>query len=623
MPIVRKTLAIAVLAAFCGVLGYAVGKWILGKESVGKAGSAAVTLPVSNPQGGEVGKHAASPRAAMPDIANAAEFQAYVREFSRDTGASEEFSQWVALTAFAKKNFQAAFQFARSEKLIGLWSTGAAMVNPEKAVAAIRTLPAAESSAALWELMPALGRLEPQKGLALLQTLPVAAAQDAAFSFFQNWAELSVDAAAQAAERLQNRRFRNRSLSGVFHVWGLQDRQAMMEWAAKQDVSIGRLAFSSCYESAGVRDPEKALALVQEFPKTADWYILAEVSGALVAKGESGWDTILELPYGALRNQVMLRAGDDMARDDPAGAWKMFQTLSPEDQNYFLRLSAGSLAKTAPREIAEMFVGGRLGPEYLSSVMRAWTQSDAPAAVAWTSGHLDGLAKMNSLSEIFRQWVSADAVSAMGALQGLAPGPRAQILPRVIQSWASTAPTDALAWAKSLPALDRTRSVDAVIKGWAAKDPVAAAKILVETPSAGLESSYDVISTALVRTQPDYAVQWAGNLSEEGLRNRAIGKIAEAWGRQDASAAADQLAKMQPGGFQDSAITGFVRAITELDPSTAAGWAGSIQNQNLRKESLNGVMQNWCSKDRGAARNFVNAMAPGLLKEEMQRLVEK
>jgi hypothetical protein len=606
-------------------MAFAAGRWMStgGTKSDQPSVTNAAAVPAVSAVAGV--RNAALATGSLPraDFSTAEGFQAYVRRLVQETGVSEEFAQWLGLTALARTNFDGAFQIAKAEKLIGIWSTGAALANPTAAWAAARTLPVQEREQALYGLMMALGRTDPQGGFALLSSLPPIEAQGAAFGFFEAWANLSVDAAAQAAAKMQPHSLRNRALSGVFHVWGLQDRRGMMEWASTQDPAIGRRAFGACYEMAGVRDPAAMLELAQEYPKTTNWGIVPEIARALVAGGASGLDAISQLPPGLLRSQLMMRAGSAMAADDPAGAWKALQALSPEDQSCFLRLSADALAKVAPREIGEMFLGGLMGSEYLSSVMREWSKSDAPAALAWASSHLQGRVKLDSLSAVMRQWASTDPSAAMGALQALPPGSRARLLPSAAQAWASTAPEDAFNWAKSLTPQDRIAATDAVMKGWANRDPSAAAKMLLETPAAGLQSSFDAVANNLTQRQPAAGFQWAGNLSDVGMRNREIGNAAETWGRLDASAAADQLAEMKPGELRDSAVGGFVRSISALDPATAAGWADSIQNQDRRASSVKSVLGSWRSQDREAARAFVNAMAPGPLKEQMRQFVEK
>jgi hypothetical protein len=75
-----------------------------------------------------------------PTFTNPAGFRDYVARLQKETGISEDFARWLSLILVARENFDAAFQIAKSEKLISLWSGGAAVLNPALAAKAIFSL---------------------------------------------------------------------------------------------------------------------------------------------------------------------------------------------------------------------------------------------------------------------------------------------------------------------------------------------------------------------------------------------------------------------------------------------------------------------------------------------------
>jgi hypothetical protein len=555
-----------------------------------------------------------------PGFTNPADFRDYVARLQKETGISEDFARWLALILVARENFDAAFQIAKSEKLISLWSSGAAVLDPDLAIKAIASLGSPERDGAFYGLIGALGGIDPATGLKLLQTLPASVASDAAFPFFERWAESSLSAATAAAMAIPAANLRGRAIAGVFHAWGIVDRRAMLEWATKQEPAIGRAAFRAAYEGVGTRDPGELLEFMAEYPKLTDWMMPAEIGRALAARGAEGWDTILGLPAGALRNQVLLRAADDLARTDPAGAWKVFQTLDPQDQSYFLKLSFSDLAQVAPAELAEMARTGRISASYgMRSVMEAWAKKDPRAALAWSNAHLEGSSKNDALRSVLEQWTRTDPASARGAVESLPPGMRAKFLPDMARSWAAADPAQAFAWAQSCAPVDRTRAMEAVIRGWSDQDPQAAAAVLLKIPTDGLESSFTTVASNFARKQPAAAAQWVAALGNDGLRNRTIRTVMATWGSQDAEATANYLAKMDAGTFRDSAVEGMVQSISDLDPATAATWAASIQGAAARQNSLKRVVVEWRTKDRSGALAFVNSLKPDPFKDELLR----
>lgn len=618
----RPLIAAAIL---CAALGFGAGRLITSRTSPPVPSRPTPAISQNQDSTAATNSFAQSADRSLtmlpkPAFTTSAGFRDSVARLQKETGISEDFAQWLSLILVARDNFDAAFQIAKSEKLISLWSSGAATLDPALATEAILSFGPQERDGAFYGLIGALGGIDPATGLKLLQTLPASAVSDAAFPFFERWAESSLSAATAAAMAIPSANLRNRAIAGVFHAWGIVDRRAMLEWATKQDPVIGRAAFRSAYEGVGTRDPGQMLEFMAEYPKLTDWMMTAEIGSALAAQGAEGWDTILGLPAGPLRNQLLLRAANDLARTDPAGAWKVFQTLDPKDQSYFLKLSFPELAQVAPAELAEMARTGRISASFgIRSVMEAWAKKDPPAALAWSNAHLEGTSKNDALRSVLEQWTRTDSAAARLAMESLPPGMRAKLLPDIAQSWAAADPVQAFAWAQSCAPVDRTRATEAVIRGWSDQDPQAAAAVLLKIPTDGLESSFNTVASNFARKQPAAAAQWVAALGDEGLRNRAIRTVMQTWGSQDAEATANYLARMDAGTFRDSAVEGMVQSISSLDPATAATWAASIQGAASRQNNLKRVVAEWRTKDRSGALTFVNSLKPDPFKDALLR----
>jgi hypothetical protein len=612
-------------ALLCAALGFGVGGLISSRTpspSHARSTSAISQNQVPTPATSSFAQSADRALTALPrpTFTNPADFRDYVVRLQKETGISEDFARWLALILAAREDFDAAFQIAKSEKLISLWSSGAAVLNPALAAKSISSLDLPERDGAFYGLIGALGATDPAAGLTLLEMLPASVASDAAFPFFERWAQLSLSTATAAAMAIPEANLRNRAIAGVFHAWGIVDRRAMLDWATKQEPSIGRAALRSAYEAVGTRDPEEMLEFMAEYPKLTDWMMTAEIGRALATQGAEGWDTIIGLPAGPLRNQLLLRAASDLARSDPAGAWKVFQTLDPKDQNYFLKLSFSNLAQVAPAELAELARTGRISASYgIRSIMETWARKDPTAALAWSNTHLEGTSKNDALRSVLEQWTRTDPAAARLAMESLPPGMRAKLLPDIAQSWAAADPAKAFAWAQSCAPVDRARATEAVIRGWSDRDPQAAAAVLLKIPTDGLEASFTAVASNFARQQPASAAQWVAALGDEGLRNRAIRTVMQTWGSRDAEATANYLARMDAGAFRDSAVEGMVQSISSLDPATAATWAASIQGAASRQNNLKRVVAQWRTKDRSGALTFVNSLKPGPFKDEILR----
>lgn len=88
--------------------------------------------------------------------------------------------------------------------------------------------------------------------------------------------------------------------------------------------------------------------------------------------------------------------------------------------------------------------------------------------------------------------------------------------------------------------------------------------------------------------------------------------------QRDEVAASEYLAKMDASPVRDSAVQGFATELSRKDPESAATWATTIDDPELRAETVSRVARDWMRSDRAAA----EAWLPGSgLTEEQQTQV--
>lgn len=619
--IAKSNLILVAVTAACAGLGFLAGRGLGGRADseplVRQSGKA---LEDSRPRAKEAVQPVELPRA---DAAAAEDFQRFVAKLADAGDLDDDFAQWLGLVLLAREDLRTSMEIARREDLLEAWAGGAGLLDPESSIELLRPLPRRERETPLHVLISTLGRTDPERGVALLEELPASLRPDA-FGLFQNWAGQSVSEAATAAGALGDEHMRTRALAGVFHVWGLQDRRGMLEWAIERGTGVGRQAFFAAYEGNGFRDPELALEFAQEHPEIASWNMLVAMADGLVDKGAHGWDAILDLPPGALRAELLMRGATAQTRKDPAEALRICLSLPPEDQQLFLRLSAVELGRTDPRGIADLLHRlapmGDLSPR---GILNQWAESDAPAALEWSHANLRGLDRLRAIGGIFSSWMARDPGQAIRALDTLPPGARANLLPEMARTWSENAPAEALEWANKLPALDRTRALDEVIAGWSRRDPVKAAAALRDLSPDGLENAYRAVAMNLAQTKPTEAARWAEDLDTPYLQTRAIEGVTSAWSRQDAAAASEYLSGLQRGDYRDAAVTGFVRSVAELDPAVAVEWAETVDNPLRRRDGIRLAVPILKARNPAAARALIKGLSDRALREEMLKLVEE
>lgn len=173
----------------------------------------------------------------------------------------------------------------------------------------------------------------------------------------------------------------------------------------------------------------------------------------------------------------------------------------------------------------------------------------------------------------------------------------------VLSAWASRDPEAALRWATANHDGEGANPyISGIIRGLAATDPARATAILEDMPfSRERGEALAAMMPHVLQLGPDEAKAWIANLTDEQLRDGAIGRFAEEmakqnpaetatwllanlgdtstrsvdevyeeWAKIDAPAALSSFEKMAPGEAQRRALSGLVRIQAQSDPVEAA-----------------------------------------------------
>jgi len=180
--------------------------------------------------------------------------------------------------------------------------------------------------------------------------------------------------------------------------------------------------------------------------------------------------------------------------------------------------------------------------------------------------------------------------------------------------------SNATAWAEQLPeGTIKASAFDRVADQFAREDPAAAAAwVESHADKDYAERAVREVAEELGRENPEEAVRWLADLPETN-QSRAIYQSMERWTREDPVAAGNFLREMDPSASRDTAVRSYANEIDGSDPQMAAEWAGSIANDEIRLETLNGVAHSWIRKDPEEARAWLPNS--GLSAEQQGRII--
>ena len=180
--------------------------------------------------------------------------------------------------------------------------------------------------------------------------------------------------------------------------------------------------------------------------------------------------------------------------------------------------------------------------------------------------------------------------------------------------------SNATSWAEQLPAGSiKASAFDRVADQFAREDPAAAAAwVKSHADKEYAERAVREVAEELGRESPEEAVRWLADLPEDN-QSRAIHQSMERWTREDPVAAGNFLREMEPSTSRDAAVRSYANQLDGSDPQMAAEWAGSIDNDEIRAETLNNVARSWIRRDPGEARAWLPTS--GLSAEQQERVV--
>ena len=180
--------------------------------------------------------------------------------------------------------------------------------------------------------------------------------------------------------------------------------------------------------------------------------------------------------------------------------------------------------------------------------------------------------------------------------------------------------TTATAWAENLPeGTIKASAFDRIADRFASEDPAAAAEwVRSHADQDYAERAVREVAEELGREDPEQAVRWVADLPDAN-QSRAISQSMERWTREDPVAAGNFLQDMAPSESRDAAVKSYANELDGSDPQMAAEWAGSIADDQMRSETLNGVARSWIRRDPEGARAWLPGS--GLSGDQQERIL--
>jgi hypothetical protein len=256
------------------------------------------------------------------------------------------------------------------------------------------------------------------------------------------------------------------------------------------------------------------------------------------------------------------------------------------DRELASRLLVSRWVQSDP-DAALQFAASNRGYEYVASdVFEQAAATDAPSALERAKSLPNADLRYMALRGVLSFMADTDPAGALRLAQTLGDYRGNEPLSSVIyRQWAANDPQAAALQA----AQDNTESgwrspVNQVVRTWAGQDPAAAAN-------------------------------WSLALSDPEARSRSISQVMRQWTRENAAAAADWINALPPGGNHDAAVAALASAMASTDPQNAVSWARNITDETTRNNALQRISREvmWRDPTNGNAILQAAGVPPNLI----------
>jgi hypothetical protein len=326
------------------------------------------------------------------------------------------------------------------------------------------------------------------------------------------------------------------------------------------------------------RDPELAIALVDQVPNEWGRRILVEAIGSAWAKSDPkaalAWAN--QQTDSKIKNEILLGVISSWAKTDLKGALAYVQSLPPGVSQDGLITLAFSQSAVEPRLVGNKYIinESRLGVQGAIAMMQslpegrtkdlaasglsnfmsqAPTMAEPQAAMDIATGIGDSEMRTNAQANVLCRWFERDRAAAIQCMQSLPVGPT-----------------------RDLALMNMSRFLS-------------------------MQNIEDRQS----------AVNMASGIGDSKMRTDAL-KIAvqisaDIWYRKDPAAAIQWMQSLPVGPTKDSAASGISSFMSYADPQAAMNMASGIADSDIRTDALKTAVEEWSQRDRAAATQWINS----------------
>jgi RNA polymerase sigma factor (sigma-70 family) len=385
------------------------------------------------------------------------------------------------------------------------------------------------------------------------------------------------------------------ALAGVAAAWGGRDPQAAMAWARTlPDVAEKNAAVSAALIAWAKQDPFAVLGQIELSPAGGSSLFGEEVRAGAEILAQAGdrdfegtmrWlkehpDKIRGEALSGLQRQLSKRL-----MSNPAETLEYLQKEAPQMARVLtgsLMNEAGGLANDVRRWL-DKNPSTPFSKEIRSSLIMSMAWREPQALVSWVQEMPAEQKTPEKLSQVALTLINQG--SDMNRIEDLI--------------------------AKSPPELSAALVLAAFDAGsnWPGGDVKPWIARLDQVPAEKRPWASSVLAGRWAATDPDAAVAWAGQLTDETTRVQSYSSIASRWAKADSYETSEWITSLPEGSERDGATGALVKTIARDEPDSAFTWAQTIRGPQQKLAATTAALEAWAQRDPAGAMRQLEASA--------------
>jgi hypothetical protein len=281
-------------------------------------------------------------------------------------------------------------------------------------------------------------------------------------------------------------------------------------------------------------------------------------------------------------------------KDDPAASSRELASLVEKDP---LAAAARMVDLTESQQV-----------ELAASIASSWGKRAPELAAAWARDQLQGEARDQALLSVSADWAAVNPIAAAECgLSVLSEGRRQEFLKTVGMQWGRQDSAAAIDWGAQLPQdITRDSFLAGISSTLAETSPLKAAQLVASLGDHSLaEETALTVVIEWARQQPEAAADWVKQFPVGHLREQALWNLVSVSSEQSFSLPKPLLLSWPEGPERDLAIRHYLDEVLQVQPGQGVDILSAINNDDLRQEETERLVQHWLMQDPPAARQWL------------------